>query len=104
MRELHQGDIYTIAAGDGYLTVVIVDGQALLRHRDVALAVPVVDAREMPQDLRIFSVGWDEGRVLAVHRFIPCVRVVLEAGTYDGTVTTEMLDFIKMVLAVRFDL
>ncbi|MFR9753845.1 hypothetical protein ACL02S_22790 [Nocardia sp. 004] len=58
----------------------------------------------MPQDLRIFSVGWDEGRVLAVHRFIPCVRSVLEAGTYGGTVTSEMLDFIKMVLSVRFDL
>ncbi|WP_067537881.1 hypothetical protein [Nocardia crassostreae] len=104
MRELRQGDIYTIAAGDGYLTVVIVDGPALLRHRDVAVAVPVVEAREMPQDLRIFSVGWDEGRVLAVHRFIPCVRAVLESGTYDGTATQEMLDFIKMVLAVRFDL
>ncbi|MGV9679228.1 hypothetical protein ACWDSJ_28435 [Nocardia sp. NPDC003482] len=104
MRELRQGDIYTLAAGDGYLTVVIIDGPAMLRHRDVALAVPVVDAREMPQDLRIFSVDWDGQRVLAVHRFIPCVRAVLEAGTYDGTVTTAMLDFIKMVIGVRFDL
>ncbi|MEU8901323.1 hypothetical protein AB0C65_36025 [Nocardia sp. NPDC048505] len=104
MTELRQGDIYTIAAGDDFLTVVIVDGPALLRHRDVALAVPVVAAREMPEDLRIFSVGWDEGRVLAVHRFIPCVRSVLDAGAHEGTVTPEVLDFIKMVLAVRFDL
>ncbi|MEV6071330.1 hypothetical protein AB0L82_32690 [Nocardia sp. NPDC052001] len=48
--------------------MVIVDGQTLLRHRGVALAVPVVNAREMPKDLRIFSIGWDEGRVLAMHR------------------------------------